>query len=116
MSSRIVRYRWDEIQLDKVTEMVACKTLGGAELELTQAYFKKGTRVPLHAHPDERLLYVLQGVVRVVTGADDATLREGELLVLPAGVEHQAEVFDDTFVLTVGRRRPVPDGGSDAGQ
>ena len=105
MSPRIVRHRWDEIQLDKVTEMVARKSLGGADLELTQAYLKRGARVPLHAHADERLLYVLQGVIRVVTATDDATLREGELLVLPAGVTHEAEVFDDAFVVEVGKRR-----------
>lgn len=110
MAPRIARYRWDEIPLDKVTEMVARKTLGGADLELTQAYFKKGTRVALHAHPGERLLYVLQGVVRVIAGNDDATLREGELLVLPPDVAHEAEIFDDAFVLEVGRKKTEEDG------
>lgn len=103
MTPRIVRHRWDEIPLDKVTEMVARKTLGGADLELTQAYFKKGTKVPVHAQAGERLLYVLQGVVRVTAGPDDLTLREGELLVVPAGTSHQAEVLDDAFVMVVGR-------------
>ncbi len=81
--------------------MVARKTLGGAEFQLTQAYFKKGTRVPAHAHDGETLLYVLQGVIRVLSGADDMTLREGDLLVVPPGTVHQAEAFDDSFVLTV---------------
>ncbi|MCC7043903.1 MAG: cupin domain-containing protein [Acidobacteria bacterium] len=103
MPPRIVRHRWDDIPLDKVTEMVARKTLGGDDLQLTQAYFKKGTKVPVHAHAGETLLYVLQGVVRVVTGPDDVTLREGDLLVVPAGTSHQAEVFDDAFVMVVGR-------------
>ncbi len=101
MPPRIARYRWDEVPLDKVTEMVACKSLGGEQLQLTQAYFKKGTRVPVHAHAGERLLYVLQGVIRIVAGNDDVTLREGDLLVIPAGTVHEAEAFDDAFVLTV---------------
>ena len=101
MPPRIARYRWDEVPLDKVTEMVACKSLGGEQLHLSQAYFKKGTRVPVHAHAGERLLYVLQGVIRVVAGNDDVTLREGDLLVIPAGTAHEAEAFDDAFVLTV---------------
>jgi len=105
MTPRIARYRWDEVPLDKVTEMVACKTLGGEQLQLTQAYFKKGTRVPVHAHGGERLLYVLQGVIRVVAGNDDVTLREGDLLVIPAGTVHEAEAFDDAFVLTVAGTR-----------
>jgi quercetin dioxygenase-like cupin family protein len=101
MTPRIVRHRWDEVPLDKVTEMVARKTLGGTNLQLTQAYFKKGTRVPVHAHDGETLLYVLQGVIRVLAGADDVTLREGDLLVVPPGTTHQAEVFDDAFVMVV---------------
>jgi quercetin dioxygenase-like cupin family protein len=106
MTPRIVRYRWDEVPLDKVTEMVARKTLGGTDLELTQAYFKKGTRVPVHAHTGEILLYVLQGVIHLAATPDDTTLREGDLLVIPAGVAHEAEVFDDAFVLMVRARQP----------
>lgn len=112
MTPRIVRHRWEEIPLDKVTEMVARKTLGGADLDLTQAYFKKGTKVPLHAHTGETLLYVLQGVIRVLAGTDDVTLREGDLLVVPAGTTHQAEVFDDAFVMVVGRARRANHAGT----
>ena len=66
MPPRIARYRWDEVPLDKVTEMVACKSLGGEQLQLTQAYFKKGTRVPVHAHAGERLGLVTAGVAQAV--------------------------------------------------
>jgi quercetin dioxygenase-like cupin family protein len=107
MTPRIVRHRWDDIPLDKVTEMVARKTLGGAELSLTQAYFKKGTKVPAHAHDGEILLYVLQGVVVVDSGADSLTLREGDLLVVPPATPHQAEVIDDAFVLLIEQKSGV---------
>jgi quercetin dioxygenase-like cupin family protein len=106
MAPPATRFRWDDIPLDKVTEMVARKTIPGIELELTQAYFKKGAKVPAHAHDGEMLLYVLQGVIRVTTGTDDLTLREGDVLAVPAGVVHQAEVLDDTFVLQCTRPSP----------
>jgi quercetin dioxygenase-like cupin family protein len=105
MTPGITRYRWEDVPLDKVTEMVARKTLGGADLSLTQAYFKKGARVPLHAHEAEILVYVLQGAVRVAeAGGTDATVREGDLVVVAAGTSYQAEVLDDAFLLTVSRR------------
>jgi quercetin dioxygenase-like cupin family protein len=104
MAPSIARFRWDDIPLDKVTEMVARKRVEGATIELTQAYFKKGARVPLHAHAGEQLFYVLQGVVHVTSGADIFTLREGDLIVVPPDVPHDAEVFDDAFVMTVGTR------------
>jgi quercetin dioxygenase-like cupin family protein len=106
MTLQVTRFRWDEVPLDKVTEMVARKVLSGDDFSLSQTYFKKGAKMPQHAHGGERLVYVLQGAVRVVTQADDTTVREGELLVIPAGLSHQAEVLDDAFVLTVARTDP----------
>lgn len=103
MTSDVALFRWDEMALDKVTEMVARKTVSGADLTLTQAYFKKGAVVPLHRHDGERLVYVLQGALRALVGTSDVTVREGEVLVVPADVAHQAESLDDTFVLTVAR-------------
>jgi quercetin dioxygenase-like cupin family protein len=103
MSLRIARLRWDDIPLDKVTEMVACKRLGGTQLQLTQAYFKKGARTPRRTSDGEVLVYVLQGVLRILTPSDDVTVREGEVVVLPANVPHETEAFDDTFVM-VGKK------------
>lgn len=81
--------------------MVARKAVAGEELDLTQVYLKKGALVPLHTHSREQMVYVLQGALRyVVTGAD-VTLREGEVLRIPAAAAHQAEAMDDTFVLVV---------------
>lgn len=99
-------FRWDETPLDKVTEMVACKRVQGAELSLTQAYLKKGAIVPLHADAAEQLIYVLQGAVRARVAGVDVTVREGEVIVVAAGTRHQIETLDDTFLLTIGRAAP----------
>jgi quercetin dioxygenase-like cupin family protein len=101
MTPRAVLYRWDELPLEKVTEMVARKVISGAETTLAQAYFKKGALVPLHAHPAEVFIYVLQGAIRLHVGSQDVTAREGDVIVLPPDAAHQAETLDDTFVLTV---------------
>ena len=91
--------RWDTIALDKVTEMMARKTVAGDRQTLTQAYFKKGALVPLHAHHGEQMIYVLQGALRAVVADKEITVRESEVLCVPAGIFHQAEALDDTFVL-----------------
>jgi quercetin dioxygenase-like cupin family protein len=103
MTLDVALFRWDELALDKITEMVARKTVSGADLTLTQAYFKKGAVVPIHRHDGERLIYVLQGALRAQVGTADVTVREGDVLIVPADVAHQAESLDDTFVLTVAR-------------
>jgi len=99
MTRRVILYRWDDIPLDKVTEMVARKTVQSDDSRLTQAYFKKGAVVPLHAHDGALMVYVLQGAIRSRVDGEDVTTREGEVLVIPAGAPHQTESLDDSFVL-----------------
>ena len=94
--------RWDELPLEKVTEMVARKTVSGATQTLVQMYFKKGAIVPQHEHAGEQLVYVLQGALRARLGDDEFTVREGEVLIVPPATPHQTEALDDTFVLKVG--------------
>jgi quercetin dioxygenase-like cupin family protein len=103
MPPEIQLFRWDALPLDKVTEMVACKTVTGAELRLTQAYFKKGAIVPVHRDDAERLIYPLQGAIRVLVDGGEITAREGDVLIVPAGAARQAEMLDDTFLLTIAR-------------
>lgn len=98
--SRVNLARWDELPLEKITEMVARKVVRRGALVLTQAYLKKGAIVPVHTHASDVALYVLQGALRAHVDRDDITVREGEVLVIPADSPHQAESLDDTFVMT----------------
>ena len=57
----------------------------------------------MHSHEAPQWIYVLQGALTVAIGGASVTVREGEVLRVPAGVSHQAEALDDTFVLDVRR-------------
>lgn len=92
-------HRWDEIALEKVTEMFSRKIVTGEREMIVQAYVKRGCLVPLHSHDSEQMTYVLQGALRFLVGGEEITVREGEVLHIPAGVEHQAEALEDTFEL-----------------
>ena len=94
-------HRWDEIALDKVTEMLSRKIVTGEREMLVQVYVKRGCLVPLHTHASEQMTYVLQGAMKFLVGGEEITLREGEVLHIPSWVEHQAEALDDTFELDV---------------
>jgi quercetin dioxygenase-like cupin family protein len=92
-------YRWDELALDKVTEMISRKIVAGTREMIAQIYLKKGALVPMHSHESEQMTYVLQGALRFLIGGEEVTVREGEVLHVPSWVEHQAEALDDTFEL-----------------
>ena len=99
MPSNAVVQRWAAIELDKVTELISRKIVAGERQMLVQVYLKRGAHVPAHRHESEQLQYVLEGALRCVVGGDEVVVREGEVLVIPAGVHHQAEALADTFAL-----------------
>ena len=102
MSGGAVRvYRWDEIALDKVTEMISRKFIAGEREMLAQVYLKRGALVPMHSHESEQLSYVLQGALKFLVGGETIIVREGEVLHIPSHVEHQSEALEDTFELDV---------------
>ena len=100
-SKRVRLHRWDEIALEKVTEMLSRKIVAGEREMLVQIYVKRGCLVPMHAHDSEQMTYVLQGALEFLIGGEKITVREGEVLHIPSWVEHQAEALEDTFELDV---------------
>jgi quercetin dioxygenase-like cupin family protein len=94
-------HRWDEIALEKITEMMSQKIITGEREMLAQIYLKRGALIPMHAHDSEQMTYILQGALRFLVGAEEVIVREGEVLHIPANVMHQAEALEDTFELDV---------------
>jgi quercetin dioxygenase-like cupin family protein len=94
-------HRWDEIALDKVTEMLSRKIVTGEREMLVQIYAKRGCLVPMHSHDSEQMTYVLQGALRFVVAGEEITVREGEVLHIPSNTAHQSEALEDTFELDV---------------
>jgi quercetin dioxygenase-like cupin family protein len=94
-------HRWDEIALEKITEMISQKIVAGEREMLAQIYLKRGALVPIHAHESEQMTYILQGALRFLVGGQEITVREGEVLHIPSQVPHQAEALEDTLELDV---------------
>ena len=94
-------HRWDEIALEKVTEMISRKIITGEHEMVTQIYLKRGAIVPMHSHESEQMTYVLQGGLRFLINGEEITVREGEVLHIPSWVPHQAEAIDDTFEMDI---------------
>ena len=101
MSTKARLQRWDELGLEKVTEMISRKIVTGEREMLAQIYLKKGAIVPMHNHESEQITYVLQGALRFLIDGEQITVREGEVLVIPSWLPHQSEALDDTFELDI---------------
>src|SRR5581483_11171443 len=69
MSTQTVRlHRWDEIALEKVTEMLSRKIVTGEREMIAQIYLKRGCVVPMHSHESEQMTYILQGALKFHIG------------------------------------------------
>jgi quercetin dioxygenase-like cupin family protein len=101
MPAQIRIHRWDEIALEKVTEMISRKIVSGEREMLAQIYLKRGALVPMHAHESEQMTYILQGALRFLIAGQEITVREGEVLHIPSRVPHQSEALEDTLELDV---------------
>lgn len=99
MPRRAALTRWDELALEKVTEMASRKVITGARQTMAQVWFKRGALVARHAHDSEQMTYVLDGALRFTVDGEDLVARAGEVVLIPSGVPHQIEVLEDALVI-----------------
>ena len=90
---------WDELDMEKITELISRKLITGDRQMLVQVYLKRGALVPLHTHESEQMTYVLDGMLKVRVDGQEVVVRDGEVVRIPSGVPHQTEAIADTFEL-----------------
>jgi quercetin dioxygenase-like cupin family protein len=100
MTKPATHYRWDEIPLEKVTDMLDRKLITGDRMMLAHVYLKKGCIVPKHSHENEQLTYILEGALLFTLGEEqnvEVTVSAGEVLHIPSNLPHKAVALDDTL-------------------
>jgi quercetin dioxygenase-like cupin family protein len=97
-------FRWDDIPLEPVTDMLSRKLVTGDRMMLAHIYLKKGAIVPKHSHENEQLTYVLEGTLRFHMGEnleDMVDVHAGEVLHIPSNIPHRAEALEDCLDVDV---------------
>jgi mannose-6-phosphate isomerase-like protein (cupin superfamily) len=68
-----------------------------------------------HSHPDtDDFFYIVKGRLTIQLRDRDVELKEGELFVVPAGVEHCPRADEETHILLIERRGTPNTGDADA--
>ncbi len=104
--------RWDKPQPPTEAELIDLFRAEG--LEPYRWSNGPGDVYPVHAHPYQKVLYVVRGSItfRFPGGQPPAELKVGDRLDLPAGVEHDAVVGPEGVVCLEAhrpaRKRPGP--------
>ncbi len=97
---RVRHLRWDDMEKERLSSTIGRRMITGERAMLTHVYLDKGAVVPMHAHDNEQITYVLKGALRFWIDSEDSEpidVREGEVLVLPSQVPHKAIALEDTL-------------------
>lgn len=63
--------------------------------------FPDGSRIPLHSHQRDQLIYATAGVMRIETRVDAWVVPPDRALFMPAGIAHQIDVRGDLEMRTL---------------
>jgi quercetin dioxygenase-like cupin family protein len=67
-------------------------SIAGREMIQVRVDFGPGVVAPLHRHPGEEIIYVLEGTLEYqLEGQPTKTLKTGDVLFIPAGAAHGAK-------------------------
>ena len=93
-------HRWESMPKEALNPLIDRRMITGDRMMIAHIYLKKGCVVPRHAHENEQITYVLSGALRFHLGAEGAqevTVRAGEVLTIPPNLPHTAEALEDTL-------------------
>jgi quercetin dioxygenase-like cupin family protein len=72
------------------------------KLEVTRISFPTGQGSMLHQHPEEQIMYVLSGRLRVRQGEDsEYEVGPGEANYNPSNIRHSVEALEPTVALSI---------------
>lgn len=69
-------------------------------VEFTRISFEAGKGAEMHQHPEEQILYVLEGVFDVHVGDESYEVRPGQASFHPSNVPHRAIARERTTALS----------------
>ena len=93
----------DELDKETVTPKYSTafgELVTGSQVEVGRLRFEKGYGAVEHAHPQEQVLIVLEGRIRVTLGDETAELGPFSGFHAEPGVPHRLDAIEDTTVIS----------------
>ena len=97
---RATRYRWDDLPKEELKPDLHRRLISGERVMVAHVHLDQGCVVPKHAHENEQLTYILEGVLRFWLGDDESEVIDvaaGEVLHIPSNLPHKAEALEQTL-------------------
>lgn len=91
-------YRWDDVPREEVNPSFVRQLITGEKIMLAMLDLKAGSEVAFHVHDNEQVSTAHSGAIKLILGEhgeQEFVLRAGDVLVIPGGLPHRAEVLED---------------------
>jgi quercetin dioxygenase-like cupin family protein len=84
---------------ERITDKIGRRVISGEQGTMVYWRMKAGAHAAAHKHPHEQFAWMIKGAMEFRLGAEKRTVKPGDLLVIPGGVEHEAFFPEDTEVI-----------------
>lgn len=99
--------RASDVALEEVAEGVFLGPLAmGERASVLYWRVESGATLPVHAHENEQIGYVLNGALTALVEGEEVSLAEGDAYRFPSGVRHGAENRSDEPAVGIGMLAP----------
>lgn len=97
----MILYNWNEVAVQQLDNGITRQMITAGNMMLAQIFVPKGVSFPAHGISSEQVTIYLKGGAVYQSEQSRIEAREGDILYIPAGVEHSDQVVEDTVVLDV---------------
>jgi quercetin dioxygenase-like cupin family protein len=96
-------HKWEALPDEVISPHYSTATGGtvtGAVIEVGRYRMAGGTGADPHTHPNEQIIYLLRGRLRVRVGDEEQVVELGEVVHVPPNVEHEVRAIEDSVFLS----------------
>lgn len=91
----------DAVSHTQITDKIGGRIVSGEKGMVVWWSMKAGAHAAAHKHPHEQIAWMLSGKMEFRLGDEERTCGPGDVVVIPAGVEHEAFFPEDTEVIDI---------------
>jgi quercetin dioxygenase-like cupin family protein len=84
---------------ERISEKISRRILSGDQGMIVWWSIGAGVHVEPHSHANEQIVWMLKGKMEFRLGTEQRVCGQGDVVVIPGGVEHEAWFREDTEVI-----------------
>ena len=87
-------FKWDQIPAERLNDKFVRKLAWDGKIMVARTEVEQGYVVPLHAHDNEQITWVMSGKWRFKLEGKTVDVGPNEMISIPANVPHTAEAVE----------------------